>query len=120
MQPASKGNTHSFKRFLKKVLKSYPNKRVIMILDNVRYHHAKKLKVFLEKQKERLTLVFLPAYSPNFNPMERGWWLMCKRITHNRACLSLHERLIKFWMLFSHFQKPNEEILKLCNINLSV
>jgi len=120
VQPANKGNARTFKRFLKKVLRSYKGKRISMVLDNVRYHHAKKLQGFLDKNKERLTLIFLPAYSPDFNPMERVWWLMRKRISHNRACESLKERLVKFWKLFSYFQKPNEEILKLCNINFSV
>lgn len=120
VQHAPKGNAKSFKKFLKKVLQNFKNKRVIMVLDNVQYHHAKKLQGFLAKYKESLELLFLPPYSPDLNPMERVWWLMRKRITHNRACISLDERIIKFWKLFSHFQKPNEEIIKLCNINFSV
>ena len=119
-QYAKKGNALSFKKFLKKVLKQLKNKRVVMVLDNVQYHHAKKLKGFLAKNEERLELLFLPPYSPDLNPMERVWWLMRKRITHNRACISLDDRIVKFWKLFSHFQKPNIEILKVCNNNFSV
>lgn len=117
---AQKGNAKSFKKFLKKVLKNYKNNRVVMVLDNVQYHHAKKLQGFLAKRKESLELLFLPPYSPDLNPMERVWWLMRKRITHNRACISIDERIVKFWKLFSHFQKPNEDIIKICNTNFSV
>lgn len=47
-----------------------------MILDNARIHHAKILKPFLEKNEQRLTLLFLPPYSPNLNAVERIWgWL---------------------------------------------
>lgn len=117
---SQKGNAASFKKFLKKVLMSFENKHITIVLDNVRYHHAKRLKPFLQQHEKRLELLFLPPYSPDLNPMERVWWLMRKRITHNRACISLNERIIRFWKLFSHFQNPNEEIVKLCNINFSV
>lgn len=91
-----------------------------MILDNVRYHHATYLKPFLNKNKERLELLFLPAYSPDLNPMERVWWYMRKKITHNRYTDTLNERVKHFWKLFSTFQKHNTFIPNLCNINLSV
>lgn len=87
-----------------------------MVLDNVRYHHAKLLKPFLEKNKHRIELLFLPPYSPDLNPMERIWWFMRKKITHNRFLESLQERVKKFWMLFSTFKKPNEQCRALCKI----
>ena len=65
-----------FLRFLKKVLKIYSNGRIVMILDNARIHHAKLLKEFLEQNKYRLELVFLPPYSPKLNLIEGLWgWL---------------------------------------------
>lgn len=91
-----------------------------MILDNVRYHHAKYLKPFLEQNKSRIELIFLPAYSPDYNPMERVWWYMRKKITHNRYLEKLNDRVKYFWQLFSTFTKPNDFIMKLCNINYSV
>ena len=46
-----------------------------MILDNVRIHHTKLLKPFLDENKDRLELMFLPAYSPKLNLIEgvMGW-----------------------------------------------
>ena len=41
-----------------------------MILDNVRIHHAKLLKPFLDENKDRLEFMFFPAYSPEFNLIE--------------------------------------------------
>lgn len=111
------GNYKTFKRHLKKVLWEYRDApKIIMFLDNVRYHHAKLLKKYLEFEN-RLELIYLPAYSPDLNPIERVWWYMRKRITHNRYLLSLKERKDKFWKMFSHFQKPNEFLLNLCNVN---
>ena len=47
-----------------------------MILDNAKIHHAKLLQNFLDKNKGRLELMFLPPYSPNLNKIEELWgWL---------------------------------------------
>ena len=87
-----------------------------MVLDNVRYHHAKLFKRFLNEHP-KLEIIYLPPYSPDLNPIERAWWYMRKKITHNRYLVCLKERKGKFWMMFSHFLKPNEQLLKICNVN---
>ena len=114
---ADKGNYQSFKKHLKKILWVYRDAdKIILILDNVRYHHAKLLEKFLSKY-EKIELLYLPAYSPDLNPIERAWWYMRKKITHNRYLVNLEERKIKFWLMFSHYQKPNMEVLRVCNVN---
>lgn len=111
------GNYKSFKKHLKKVLYTYrKHSKIIMVVDNVRFHHAKLLKKWLLKNP-KLELVYLPPYSPELNPVERVWWYMRKKITHNRYVQSMDQRLIAFWKMFSHFQKPNSELLKVCEIN---
>jgi transposase len=89
---------------------------VILILDNVRYHHAKLFNEFLAKHPE-LEIMYLPPYSPDLNPIERAWWYMRKSITHNRYLESLKIRKAKFWMMFSEFLKPNHKLIKVCNVN---
>ena len=112
-----KGNYQSFKKHLKKTLNIYRNhSSIIIVVDNVRFHHARLLKKWLLK-KPKLELVYLPPYSPDLNPIERAWWYMRKKITHNRYLKSLQERKIAFWKMFSHFQKPNDELLNICEIN---
>ena len=78
-----------------------------MVLDNVRYHHAKRLKPLLEKYKDKIELIFLPPYSPDLNPIERIWWYMRKKITHNRYVVSLEERLILFREFIKQFEEPS-------------
>lgn len=112
-----KGNYRTFKKHLKKVLRIYrKHSKIILVLDNVRYHHAKLLKNWLSN-KPKLELVYLPPYSPNLNPIERAWWYMRKKITHNRFIQTMEERQAAFWKMFSHFQKPNQELRKVCEIN---
>lgn len=65
-----------FGNFLETVLKQYPTGKIVMILDNARIHHAKLIQPFLEKNKDRLELMFLPPYSPEMNLIEGLWgWL---------------------------------------------
>lgn len=65
-----------FLQFLKNVLSQYPNKKIVIILDNTKIHHAKLLKEFLEENRNCLELVYLSPYSPNLNKIEELWsWL---------------------------------------------
>lgn len=77
-------------------------------MDNVRYHHAKRLKPILEKYKHKIELVYLPSYSPDLNPIERIWWYMRKKITHNRYLESMNDRIEKFTEFMKTFEKENQ------------
>jgi transposase len=48
-----------------------PGKRVVLVVDGASAHRAKSLRV-----PERITLVSLPAYTPELNPAERLWPLV--------------------------------------------
>ena len=72
-----------FLHFLKNVLEEYPDGKTVMILDNARIHHAKLLQGFLEENRERLELVFLPPYSPNLNKIEELWGWMKDSVINN-------------------------------------
>lgn len=43
----------------------------IVIMDNMRSHHVKKVAEVLEKAG--IELLYLPPYSPDFNPIEKMW-----------------------------------------------
>ena len=104
---AQKGNNLTFKKHLKNILRTYKDKQTIIVyVDNVRYHHAKALKPFLYAHS-KLKIRYLPAYSPDLNPVERVWWYIRKRITHNRYLSSLKQRIAKFWQRFSCCLSPN-------------
>lgn len=75
-------NAQTFFLFLEKVLQRYDG-RIIMVLDNARIHHAKLLLPFLNLNKERLTLMFLPPYSPKLNLIEGLWKWLKERIINN-------------------------------------
>jgi transposase len=56
-------------KFMSRLAKDSPRK-VFLILDNLRVHHSKKVKEWLEENKERIEVFYLPSYSPEINPDE--------------------------------------------------
>ncbi|TCL52961.1 transposase, partial [Hydrogenispora ethanolica] len=46
------------------------NRKVYLILDNLRTHHSKNVKQWLEKNKDKIEVFYLPSYSPELNPDE--------------------------------------------------
>lgn len=55
--------------FLKRLIKGAKNK-IYLILDNLRVHHSKLVMEWVEKNKGKIALFFLPSYSPERNPDE--------------------------------------------------
>ena len=45
-------------------------KKVFLILDNLRVHHAKKVMAWLENHKTEIEVFYLPPYAPEYNPDE--------------------------------------------------
>lgn len=113
-----KFNAMTFQSFLRKLLKhAAKHCRVVIILDNAKYHHAILLKSFLQKYRKRLRLEFLPSYSPELNPIERVWKLTRRICTHNEYFpdLTALQKSVSGRLLI--WEKPNEVLRKLCCIN---
>ncbi len=60
-----------FREFLEKLHKSV-GRKIVVILDNLRVHHAIVIKEWLEEKgmNKKIVLHYLPAYSPQLNPDE--------------------------------------------------
>ena len=46
-------------------------RKVFLILDNLRVHHSKLVKAWLQGKKDQIEIFYLPSYSPELNPDER-------------------------------------------------
>jgi len=55
--------------FIKRLIKGN-NKKIFLIVDNLRVHHAKLVKAFLADKTDKIELFYLPSYSPEHNPDE--------------------------------------------------
>ncbi len=62
-------NAEVFIVFIKQLIKT-SDKKIFLILDNLRVHHAKIVKEWLEDKVDQVELFYLPSYSPELNPDE--------------------------------------------------
>lgn len=65
-----KFNAAVFQDCMERLIEQANGKKVFLILDNLRVHHAKVLKLWLEEHRHQIELSFLPSYSPHLNPDE--------------------------------------------------
>ena len=60
-------NAEKFIEFLEQLIKS-TNRKLYVILDNLRVHHSKIVKQWVAEHKDKIALFFLPSYAPELNP----------------------------------------------------
>ncbi|MFQ5928042.1 MAG: IS630 family transposase, partial [Terriglobia bacterium] len=83
---ADQFNALTFFAFMKNLRRrsTRTGRRVVVITDNAKYHHARLHKSWREEHTEDFALDYLPPYSPELNPIERVWKLTRRRCLHNR------------------------------------
>ncbi|SFF22122.1 Transposase [Nitrosomonas sp. Nm166] len=63
-------NTEKLIEFLQALIKD-ADKKIFLILDNLRVHHSKLVKAWVAERRAQIELFYLPSYSPELNPEER-------------------------------------------------
>lgn len=66
-------SAEGFVTFLRCVLRAYPGRHIYLVIDNGPIHTAAEALAFIAQHKERLTILWMPKYSPNLNLIERLW-----------------------------------------------
>ena len=56
-------------KFLKRLIKG-SDRKIILILDILRVHHAKLVRGWLDDKEDKIEIFYLPSYSPELNPDE--------------------------------------------------
>lgn len=80
-----KVNACRFRRFLCHLKHELRTDKILVICDNASFHKAKWLQEWVVSNQAWLRVEFLPAYSPDFNPIERLWRWMKAEFLHNRC-----------------------------------
>lgn len=62
-------NGQLFIKFMTRLVKD-TDRKVFLILDNLRVHHGKKVAKWLEANRDTIEVFFLPPYAPEYNPDE--------------------------------------------------
>ncbi|MEW6715863.1 MAG: IS630 family transposase [Nitrospirota bacterium] len=102
-----------FIKFMGRLIKD-AGRKVFLIVDNLRTHHSKPVKEWLQTHREKIEVFYLPSYSPELNPDE---YLNCdmktavhsgiparneeglkrKVVSHMRKLQKLPERIKKYF-----------------------
>ena len=110
-------NAATFETFLKTLLRQRSrDTRMVLVLDNARYHHAVLLKPWLRKYRAVLTLLVLPPYSPQLAPVARVWKLARRLAPHNRFFATLDDVLTAVSTCFDRGRHPTSVLRRLCCI----
>ena len=74
----------------------FPNKNSVLVMDNAKIHHDKEMINVIERIGCKV--LFLPPYSPDYNPIEIAFSTLKKWIKQNRdfmnTCLDLKDGMI--------------------------
>lgn len=96
-----------------------PGKQLYLVMDNAPWH--KKAKRLIETEGEyadirsAVTIISLPPYSPDLNPIEQVWRVTRREKTHNRYWPSLGALVDVLDDWFSLFVAPNKKLASLCS-----
>lgn len=55
---------------MRRLIKDADSRKVMLILDNLRVHHARVVKAWLADHEDQIEVFYLPSYSPALNPDE--------------------------------------------------
>jgi transposase len=92
-----------FVAFLEQVAAAYPDRPVLLALDNASIHTAKAVQGWLADHPT-LELLYLPAYSGHDeNPVEKVWWRLKDKVAANRLHGSLEELVATVHAFFASF-----------------
>jgi transposase len=78
---AGKFNAVTYEAFLHQLLAQI-TVPIILIEDGASYHRSQAIEQFRQTHADRLTVSRLPAFSPEFNPIEKLWKNTKKKATH--------------------------------------
>ena len=107
-------NAEVIMTFLAQIKQQYAQISITIVLDNARYQHCKAVKAVA--QQLEIELLFLPAYSPNLNLIERLWKFAKKKILYGNYFDSpkkFHQAIRDFFQNISQHRGELKSLLTL-------
>lgn len=110
-------NAQAVCQLLELLAHQYVGEKIYLILDNARYQKCQIVQQ--TAQKLNIRLVYLPAYSPNLNLIERLWRFTKKKILYNKFYSSFDEFKIAITDCFDNMKNNDckHELNSLLTLN---
>jgi transposase len=71
--------------FLSQLRQEFRGRRVILVWDGLPSHRSRRMSEYLQMQQKWLSVVRLPAYAPELNPVESIWAIISGQEVANRC-----------------------------------
>jgi hypothetical protein len=104
-------DTDAMNMFLSEFSKEYSHYRVIMVMDKAGWHRSYGLNI-----PNNISLLFLPPYSPELNPVEKIWrYIREKKGFNNHTFSSIDDVENNLEKALYELYDEKEEMKSLCN-----
>lgn len=103
-------NTIAMQTYINQLSKHVKTGRhIALVVDNVGWHSSKQLKI-----PENITLIPLPPYSPELNPMEQVWKWIKHNYLSNIAFENYNDIVDKLAIAWNSFSEDSELVKSIC------
>jgi len=106
--------------YLESLRQQHPDKdqRIVLILDNAPYNHSYSVETTAKRLN--IKLVFLPAYCPNLNLIERLWKFLKKKTKTNNYCEKFEDFQNTILRFFENLEIYRTELDSLLTPNFEI
>lgn len=94
-------NTNVMSFYLQKMSEEYSGEKIILIMDQAGWHASDDLAC-----PANISILFLPAYSPELNPVERLWQWLRRHVCRNRFFPSLDALTLALCEVIKNLSEP--------------
>jgi transposase len=86
----------NFLAFLIALVAVYAGRKILLVCDNGRFHHTKAVQKWLDSNRDRIAIFWLPTYSPSLNLIERLWGHLKRTVLANVLYATIDDLVAAF------------------------
>lgn len=92
---ATKSGAH-FLAFLIALVTAYGGRRIRLVCDNGSFHYTKAVRTWLDANRDKITIFWLPPYCPSLNLIERLWGHLKRTVLANVLFANMEDLVSAF------------------------
>lgn len=98
---------------LKYLIEINQGKKVVVFFDNAKVHTSEAIKEFYLNNRDILSLIFMPKYSPNMNPQENIWNYLKAKLFRPTARDFIEELILDVQYIYNELNSNTNKIRSL-------